>query len=86
VVGVLKVLPFQAIGISENGRCFVKRYSVFSNIPGGFLRIPGEHIYVYTIIGRSRSREIWQSGNLPREEIPLRRFVDFISYGQYKNF
>ncbi len=76
-MGVFQIFPLEDIRISKNGGCFLERDAVRPKIPGGFSGIPGEYIYVYTIISRSMSRKL---------EIGLLRFVDFDSHGQYKNF
>ena len=76
-VGVFQVFPLEGIRISKNGGRFLERDAVLPKVPGGFSGIPGEYIYVYTIISRSMSSKL---------EIGLLRFVDFDSHGQYKNF
>ena len=77
MVGVFQVFPLEGIRIGKNGGRFLERDAVLPKIPGGFSGIPGEYIYVYTIISRSMSRKL---------EIGHLRFVDFDSHGQYKNF
>jgi hypothetical protein len=77
LVGVFQVFPLEGIGVGKNGGRFLERDAVLSQIPGGFSSIPGEHIYVYTIISRRMSRKL---------EIAPARFVDFDSHGQYKKF
>jgi hypothetical protein len=74
---VFQVFPFEGVGIAKNGGCFLERDAVLPKIPSGFSGIPGEHIYVYTLISSSLSRKL---------EISFLRFVDFDSHGQYKNF
>ena len=48
VVRVFQVLPLEGIGIGEDSSRFLERNAMLRQIPGGFPRIPGEHIYVYT--------------------------------------
>jgi hypothetical protein len=77
LVGVFQVFPLEGFGIGKNGGRFLERDAVPSQIPGGFSSIPGEHICVYTIINRRKSRKL---------EIVPARFVDFDCHGRYKNF
>jgi hypothetical protein len=57
MAGVFQVFPLEGAGISENGSPFFERDAMHASIPGGFSGIPGEHIYVYTIINRNMSRD-----------------------------
>jgi hypothetical protein len=56
MVRVFQVLPLEGVGVSKNGGRFLKRDTMFFPIPEGFSGIPGEHIYVYTIITAKESR------------------------------
>lgn len=55
IMGVFKVLPLKGVGIGKNRFCFLEGHAMLSCIPGGFSGIPGEHIYVYTIISLGKS-------------------------------
>jgi hypothetical protein len=43
VLGVLGILPLESIRVPKDRRHFLKRDSMLSKVPGGFLSIPGEH-------------------------------------------
>ncbi len=49
---VLDLLPVQAIRIAENSRCLLEWDAVLLVVLQGFAGVPGEHISVYTLIGR----------------------------------
>src|ERR1700686_3467284 len=67
LVGVFQVFPLEGVGIGKNGGRFLERDAMLSYIPGSFSSIPGEHIYVYTIISLSLSRKgrCWTGRGLP---------------------
>lgn len=52
---MLQVLPIQALRVTENRRCLFKRDTVFFVVLQGLSEVPGEHIYVYTLIGACQS-------------------------------
>jgi hypothetical protein len=56
MVRVFQVLPLEGVGVSKNGGRFLKRDTMLFPIPEGFSGIPGEYIYVYTIIIAKESR------------------------------
>ena len=61
VVRVFEVLPLQSVGIGKDADRLLERNARLRQIPGGFPRIPGEHINVYTGIGSSMSIDrIWK--------------------------
>src|SRR5216683_1959618 len=57
-VGVFQVFTLEGIRIGKNGGRFLERDAVLPKIPGGFSGVPGERIYVYTIISLGMSRKL----------------------------
>lgn len=49
-VQVLQVLPVEVFRIAEHRGSLFERHAVLLTVLQGFRAIPGEHIYVYTII------------------------------------
>src|SRR5258707_10675630 len=47
---VFEILPIESLRIAENGGCFFKWNSMLLIVLQGLADIPGEHIYVYTLI------------------------------------
>ena len=85
---MFQVFPLERVGIAKNGGRFLERDAMLYEIPGSLPSVPGEHIYVYTIIALLLSRQGCRRVlALPTGlEIDRRPFVDFDSDGQYKNF
>ncbi len=49
---MLGIVPIQGVGVAKNGGSFLERDAVLLPVAQGLPGVPGEHICVYTLIGR----------------------------------
>ena len=58
---MFKIMPVEGLGIRKHSGGLLERHAMFFHIAGRLVRVPREHIYVYTLIRQRQSRRgpIW---------------------------